>query len=245
MRFRIAPTIFEDYPDVRIGLVIARGLDNHGSDPAITSKVREAEAALVESFREGTVTEHPRIAPWREAYRKFGAKPKKHHSSIENLVRRALKGDALRSINKLVDVYNVVSLRHIVPVGGEDLDRIEGDIVLAQAGEREAPVRLLGGSEERPPGAGEVIYKDDRGAICRRWNWKEADRTKLTEDTQRAVLVIESLAPVSPVGPVGPAGKVELETAVDDLAELIQQHCGGESVTTILDRERPETGLDQ
>jgi len=235
LQFRIAPTIFEDFPEVRIGVVTAQGLDNHGSDPAITSQVREAETALVESFRVGNVTEHPRIAPWREAYRKFGAKPKKHLSSIESLARRAIKGDTLRSINKLVDIYNVVSLRHIVPVGGEDLDRIEGGIVLIHARDNEAPVRLLGEADERSPSSGEVIYKDDRGAICRRWNWKEADRTKLTEDTRRAVLVIESLPPV--------AGD-ELEKAVDDLADLIQRHCGGETVTTILDRERPETGLD-
>lgn len=241
MRFRIAAKIFEDFPEVRIGVVTAHGLDNHGSDPAITSQVREAETALVESFREGNVNEHPRIAPWREAYRKFGAKPKKHRSSIESLARRALKGDMLRSINKLVDIYNIVSLRHIVPVGGEDLDRIDGDIVLIRASEREAPVKLLGEVEERTPAAGEVIYRDDRGAICRRWNWKEADRTKLTEDTRRAVLVIESLPPV---GPAGPAGKVELERAVEELEELIQRHCGGETVTTILDRERPETRLD-
>ncbi len=241
MRFRIAAKIFEDFPEVRIGVVTAYGLDNHGSDPAITKQVREAETALVESFREGNVTEHPRIAPWREAYRKFGAKPKKHLSSIESLARRALKGDTLRSINKLVDIYNVVSLRHIVPVGGEDLDRIDGDIVLIRASESEAPVKLLGEAEERPPAAGEVIYRDDRGAICRRWNWKEADRTKLTEDTRRAVLVIESLPPV---GPVAPVGSIDLERAIDELAELIQRHCGGETVTTILDRERSETRLD-
>ncbi len=223
---------------MRIGVVTAHGLDNHGSDPAITSQVREAEAALVQSFREGNVNEHPRIAPWREAYRKFGAKPKKHLSSIESLARRALKGDTLRSINKLVDIYNVVSLRHIVPVGGEDLDRIEGNIVLTRASDNETPVKLLGDAEGRSPSTGEVIYKDDRGAICRRWNWKEADRTKLTEDTRRAVLVIESLPSVAPVG------SIELERAIDELAELIQRHCSGETVTTILDRERPETGLD-
>ena len=83
---------------MRIGVLSARGLDNHGSDPAIASKMREAESALVDSMRGASVTEHPRIAPWREAYRKFGAKPKKHHSSIESLVRRTLKGDTVRSM---------------------------------------------------------------------------------------------------------------------------------------------------
>jgi lysyl-tRNA synthetase class 2 len=232
--FRIDPAIFEVFPDVRIGVVCAHGLDNRGDSAEITARIRQAETSLVEAFEGASVTEHPRIAPWREAYRKFGAKPKKYPSSIESLARRALRGDNLRPINKLVDIYNFVSLRHVMPVGGEDLDRIEGDILLTYAGESEVPVKLLGESEERPPVSGEVIYKDDGGAICRRWNWKEADRTKLTEDTRNAVLVIESLPPVGPD---------ELETAAGELADLIKNHCRGKTLVSILDSQRSSVEL--
>ena len=179
-----------------LGVIVARGVDNTGEPPGIPAGLRLEEARVRELFAGQPVTEHPRIAVWREAYRKFGAKPKDHPSSIENLVRRVAKGHALPRINPLVDLYNTISLRYLLPAGGEDLDRTAGDVRLTVAGEAEASVRLLGEPEARPPYPGEVIYKDDLGALCRRWNWKEADRTKLTPETRQAILVLEGLPPV-------------------------------------------------
>jgi len=180
------------------------------------------------------VAEHPRIHCWREAYRTFGAKPKKYSSSIENLVRRTLKGDSLRSINPLVDLYNIVSLKHLLPVGGEDLDRIEGDIRLTRARDDEPAIHLLGEKEARAPKAGEVIYTDDLGAICRRWNWKEAERTKLTEDTKRAVLVLEALPPVT---------LNELEEAMAELEKLVRAHTGAVVTGSVLDQSLSECNV--
>jgi DNA/RNA-binding domain of Phe-tRNA-synthetase-like protein len=97
-------------------------------------------------------------------------------------------------------------------------------------------VRLLGEPEERPPYPGEVIYKDDLGALCRRWNWKEADRTKLTPETRRAILVFEGLPPV---------GAEEIAEATGALAALIHAHCGGGMTTGILDRTRPAMELEE
>ena len=180
------------------------------------------------------VTEHPHVACWRDAYRRFGAKPKKYPSSVENLLRRASRGESIRSINKLVDLYNVVSLSHLVPAGGEDLDRIEGDLRLTLATDSEPAVKLLGESDERPPKKGEVIYRDDVGAVCRRWNWKEAERTKLTEETKNAVLVVETLPPVE---------RESLEAALIDLASGVRDHLGGSSQRVILDRDSAEMEL--
>jgi DNA/RNA-binding domain of Phe-tRNA-synthetase-like protein len=129
-----------------------------------------------------------------------------------------------------VDLYNVISLTHLLPVGGEDLDTVEGDIVLTRASSSEPPVKLLGEGEERAPKPGEVIYKDNRGAICRRWNWKEADRTKLTEGTRNAVLVLEALPPIL---------VSELSEAARDLERLVLEHCGGQARVESLDRQRP------
>jgi DNA/RNA-binding domain of Phe-tRNA-synthetase-like protein len=234
-RFLVTPEVFAMFPDAVLGVIVARGLDNTGEPPEILAGLRQEEARVRELFAGQPVTEHPHIAVWREAYRKFGAKPKDHPSSIENLVRRVAKGNTLPRINPLVDLYNTVSLRFLVPVGGEDLDRTQGDIRLTVAGEGEAPVRLLGEPEERPPYPGEVIYKDDLGAICRRWNWKEADRTKLTPETRRAILVIEGLPP---------AGAEEIAEAVGTLAALVHAHCRGEMTTSILDRGRPAMELE-
>lgn len=234
MFLKIIPEIFKLYPNVILGVVIAHNIDNRGSSDEVTALLRDAERDALENLGDRPITEHPCIAPWREAYRKFGAKPKKYPSSIENLVRRISKGDEIRHINKLVDVYNVISLRHLVPVGGEDIDKIEGDILLAIAGENESPVILLGEKEARPPYPNEVIYKDDVETICRRWNWKEVDRTKLTEETRNAFIVIEGLPPV---------GRDKIQKAIDELAGLVRKYCGGEVTTAILDKTNPQVKL--
>lgn len=233
---RIADEIFQQFPDVVLGVVVAHGIDNSGESSAVREQLRREEAQLAGRFAGQQVSEHPQIAPWREAYRAFGAKPKDNPSSIENLVRRVLKGQQLPHINTLVDIYNTISLRFVVPAGGEDLDAIVGDVRLVFAGAGEPPVRLLGEAEERPPRPGEVIYTDDLGAICRRWNWKEADRTKLTEQTTRAFLVVEGLPPV---------GRALVEQATGKLAKLIQTHCGGHVTAAIMDRQHPQADLDR
>jgi DNA/RNA-binding domain of Phe-tRNA-synthetase-like protein len=227
--------IFRTFPEVRIGIAAFRGADNAGERPSLTELLRREQAEAVRRLGASPVSEHPRVAPWREAYRAFGAKPKDHPSSIENVLRRVGKGQALRSVNPLVDLYNVVSLRHLLPVGGEDLAAVEGDVELRFAGDDEPAVRLLGEPEARPPKPGEVIYADRAGSLCRRWNWKEADRTKLTAATTRGFLVIEALPP---------AGRAELDAALADLAALVAEHCGGTVRTGVIDRERATFALD-
>jgi DNA/RNA-binding domain of Phe-tRNA-synthetase-like protein len=232
MKFSATPEFFSLFPDARIVLLIASGVDNHPKGEAEVARLlSEAQASAVTRLGGSPLVEHPRVLCWREAYRAFGAKPKDYPSSIENLLRRALKGEPLRSINPLVDLYNVVSLTHLLPAGGEDLDAIAGDVVLTRASSEEPKVKLLGEAEERSPKPGEVIYKDDRGAICRRWNWKEADRTKLTDETRNAVLVLEAIPPIT---------TEELEAAAHELARRIEDHCGGSVAEELVDRERPE-----
>jgi DNA/RNA-binding domain of Phe-tRNA-synthetase-like protein len=158
----------------------------------------------------------PEIACWRSAYAAFGVKPSKIKSSIENLLRSAGSG-RLRSVNPLVDLYNVVSLKHHLPCGGEDLATIDGPIRLTRAagGEHFVP---LGGSDVEPPPVGAVIYRDDLGVICSCWNWREADRTKLTESTTDALLCIEALPPMT---------EAQLRAAIDELVALVTSHLGG------------------
>ncbi len=234
---RVAPAIFAAFPEARIGVVAFEGVRNDRPDPELGALLERESADAVRRLGAMPVTEHPRIASWREAYRRFGAKPKDHPSSIENLLRRVAKSGPPRRIHPLVDLYNAVSLRHLVPVGGEDLDAVSGDVELRFAGEGEPAVRLLGEPLEsaRAPKVGEVIYADEAGALCRRWNWKEADRTKLTEKTTRGFLVVEALPPV---------GREELDAALADLAALVERHCGGKVRTEVLDRENPSFRLD-
>lgn len=227
-KLRISDSIFAAFPDVLVGVVAFWGANNAGESHALLELLAVEEERAAASLGGAPIPEHPHIAPWREAYRKFGAKPKDHPSSIENLLRRVGKGHRLGHINRLVDLYNVVSLRHRVPVGGEDLDAVVGDVALRFAGDAEPAVRLLGEPPElaRPPKPGEVIYADAAGALCRRWNWKEAERTKLTEGTTRGFLVVEGLPPV---------GRGLVEEALKELSNLMSTHCGGKVHSTVLD----------
>ena len=234
MKLLITDSIFDDFPELVLGVVILHNIDNSQDRAEISEMLRQAEAALPGKFGSTPVIEHPYIATWREAYRKFGAKPKNYPSSVENLTRRVLNGATIGHINNLVSLYNTISLRHILPVGGEDLDKIVGDVLLTRASNNEPPVFLLGESEARPPHAGEIIYKDDAGAICRRWNWKEADRTKLTQETKNAFLVIEALVPVP---------RATVETAIRELADFVKQYCGGTVSTAFLDKDQREIKL--
>jgi DNA/RNA-binding domain of Phe-tRNA-synthetase-like protein len=223
---RVSDDVLRKFPGALVGAAVFLGARNTGESEALTALLRREEDGARKRLATVPAAEHPRIAPWREAYRAFGAKPKDHPSSIESLARRVLKGQALRHVNLLVDLYNAVSLRHLVPVGGEDLAAVDGDIELRFAGDDEPAVRLLGEPEARRPNPGEVIYADRSGALCRRWNWKEADRTKLTEQTTDGLLVVEALPPV---------GRAELEAAVADLAGLVVEYCGAQVRTGILD----------
>jgi len=234
MKLRIDQRIFEQYPEVLLGVLVLRNIDNQGNNEELYELLRNAEKDAIQKIGETPVTEHPNIVPWREAYRKFGAKPKDYPSSIENLLRRILKGEQIRHINKLVDVYNIVSLKHIVPVGGEDTDKIKGDVWLTIAGDNEQKIYLLGEKEERAPYVNEVFYKDESGAICRRWNWKEAERTKLTEETKNAFMVIESLPPV---------GREQINNALGELSTLLKKYTNCEVNSFILDKDNFEVEI--
>ena len=231
MGFRIDKEIFEKFPGLNIGVVIAKGLDNEGSSEEIQGQIAERAEEIRKVLDKEGLSQNPKILAWRQAYSAFGGKPKKNRSSIENLCRLVLSGETPRQINKLVDIYNLISLKHLLPVGGEDLAKVEGNISLAFAGQDEPEVLLLGEKEPRPPKQGEVIYKDNVSAICRRWNWREADRTKLSEQTKDCILVLEGLPPT--------AGK-EVEVATNELNELVQKHCGATTSTAILNSEKQE-----
>lgn len=235
MKLKIDERMFENFHDLVIGVIIAKGIDNNGQLEEVQERLRTLEEDIREKFNAETLSQHPKIDVWRKAYSAFGAKPKEHKSSVENLYCMILQGGNVRHINTLVDLYNLISLQHMVPVGGEDIDKVRGDIILTFAESNENPVLLLGDKESRVPHAGEVIYKDEVSAICRRWNWREADRTKLTAETRNCILVIEGIFPIT---------RKEVERATLELRDLIQEFCRGKLLFNVMDEEKMEIEID-
>ena len=228
MRFIIHDDFWQLFPDARIGVVIARELDNRQTERADIAALLADAATIAAAGLGDDIAAHSAITPWRRAYQTFGIKPSKYRSSIENLLRSA-RAQRIRSVNPLVDLYNTVSLTHLLPCGGEDLAAVRGDIrlELASGGEHFIP---LGAQATEPPQLGEVIYRDDAGVICRCWNWREADRTKLTCSTTDAFLCIEALPP---------SDEPQLRAACAALAGLAHTHLGANTTVELLSRTRP------
>jgi DNA/RNA-binding domain of Phe-tRNA-synthetase-like protein len=197
-QLKIDPRIIEKYPRYTALIVYARGLSNGPGDEYSTTLLRKAEQKQRAMFAAEKPASHPHIAAWREAYKSFGAKPNKFPCSLEALLSRVLKGHDLPTINRLVDIYNAVSIEHMLPVGGEDWDYLTSDLILTLASGEE-PFGAYENGEEAVtfPEPGEVIWVDSAGVTCRRWNWRQCIRTRLTEKTQNVYFVLDRLAPYS------------------------------------------------
>ncbi|MEU4577083.1 phenylalanine--tRNA ligase beta subunit-related protein [Nonomuraea sp. NPDC023979] len=181
-------------PDFAVLAMTAHGLRNGPTDDLTRGWLAEASAHEVQPAK---------IDAWKDAYRAFGAKPQRTRPSVDALTRRL----PLPEINQVVDAYNSISVKHALPIGGEDLDRYSGPPRLVRATGDEASEEALG-----QPEPGEVIWRDDLGVTCRRWNWRQVVRTRLTEETTNAIFLLERLEPMS---------LEELKEAGEELADLL------------------------
>ena len=200
--------VFALRPDYRVLLLAVGGIVLGPGDQASDALLAAAEAAAREALGGGPAEQLPHVTAWRDAYRAFGAKPQRTRNSLEALLRRAPSG--LPRVNRLTDCYNAVSVLHQIPVGGEDLTRYAGPPRLIRAaGDELFDTTADGLAVTEHPEAGEAVWCDDAGVTCRRWNWRQARRTQLREDTSTALFILDALDPVT-----GEA----LHAAADDLA---------------------------
>ncbi|RVX44415.1 DNA/RNA-binding domain of Phe-tRNA-synthetase-like protein [Nonomuraea polychroma] len=193
---RVDDAVFDLRPDFAVLIMTAHGLRNGPTDDRSRAWLAAASEVEVQTVK---------IDAWKDAYRAFGAKPQRTRPSVDALTRRM----PLPEINQAVDAYNSISVKHALPIGGEDLDRYVGPPRLVRAAGDEASEEALG-----TPEPGEVIWRDDVGVTCRRWNWRQVVRTRLTEDTTNAIFLLERLEPMS---------LEELKEAGEELADLLSQ----------------------
>ena len=224
-KFIIEDDFWSLFPNARIGVVVCHGIDNTIKDEdKYKDMILNAEKEALKYLSNPEFSSNEVIKVWREAFQKFKTK-KGARSSIEALLKRVHNGNHLGTINPLVDIYNSISLRYALPCGGEDIDKFVGDIRLTKAVGNEDFI-ILGSEKSEPPYEGEIIYKDNAGAICRCWNWRESVRTMLTENTKNAFLCIEL---------VDERRLEDLESALKNLADIVQDNLGGATSISILD----------
>jgi DNA/RNA-binding domain of Phe-tRNA-synthetase-like protein len=143
------------------------------------------------------------------------------------MARRILKGDPFPKINSLVDLYNSVSLKYLVPMGGHDLDTLEGNIHLRFA-EGWEPFTPMGGGETMTVPKGELVYRDDREVLTRNWVWRQCEKDKTTEKTENIFIPIDIL---------GEVGRERADEIIQELSDRIPRYLGGRIFSSILSRE--------
>lgn len=213
-RLKISPEILEVYPDYIALVIYAENLSNAPSDEYSIKVLREAEELARNRFAGSDLSINPHLSAWHEAFRGFGAKPKKYFCAAEALLRRVLSGETVPAINRIVDAYNAVSIKYAIPVGGEDWSKITGDLKLIRSQGVEPFATMTSNGEQVDfPSIGEIIWADTSGATVRRWNWRQCFRTRITPDTTDAYFVLDRLSPL----------EVEvLKTAGEELVEHLK-----------------------
>lgn len=231
--FIVEDSFWSIFPQAKIGVVVCNGIDNRIRNVKVfQDMLLEAEKEALNHLTLENITSDPVISVWREAYKTFKTK-KGARSSIESLLKRVVNGNHICNINSLVDIYNSISLKYALPCGGEDIDTIVGDLRLTKAKGDESFI-ALGSNKNEPPYEGELIYKDDIGAICRCLNWREASRTMLTEKTKNVFLCIEL---------IDESRYMVFENALKDLSQKISKNLGGTNRIEILNNENPQIAI--
>lgn len=188
----VGPEIFDLRPDYRAISVVADGVDNVAHHPAVD---RYVEETVTRPATPPWTERH--LEAWRTTYRAFGAKPQRTPCSVDTLLMRLGKEGRLPAINAVVDLYNAISVRYAIPVGGENIAAYVGNPRLTRASGGESFDTMKDGqpvTEAVPPS--EVVWTDDRGVTCRRWNWRQGVRTRIDLQTRRAWFVLERLEPM-------------------------------------------------
>jgi DNA/RNA-binding domain of Phe-tRNA-synthetase-like protein len=223
--------IFEKFPSFRRGIVVARKMDNRGPSKELETLLNEALAGAASVPID--LTGDPRTAVWNETYRELGCNPNKFPPAHLALLKRIQKpGVTLPFINKAVAIMNDNSIRGVLPVGGDDL-HLAGEILeLRPAVGNERFTPLNDPEKTEHPDPGEIIYvvAKTQEVMCRRWNWRNGFRTRITEQTEAIVMNIDGL---------GVDSEKRATFVRDRVARMLEQYCSAEVETALLTPAEP------
>ena len=227
MFYRIAEEVFEKLPDMCVGVVVVRGLDNRIRYPRIAELLCSGIAEREAYFEGKKVKEDPLILPYREAFRAVEINPNKFLCSIEALFTRIAKKKGFPEINAIVDLGNAVSLKYGLPIGAHDLATMkEGlEVRLAQENDTFLP---FGGTETEKPDPGEVVYVSGTEVRTRLWTWRQSEIGKISEETSDVLFPIDGFVGVN---------EAAVRAAMGEFAVLLQEIFGAKTVLGFVDKD--------
>ena len=230
MPFKVEPKIFAMFPGLRLAVAVARGVDNTAKDAALIEAWQRAWTSTPAQIGGGDRQSHPRIKPWRDAWKRIGVSSKRFPCSIESLVKRALKGGTPFSINPIVDFYNTVSLHHIAPAGAFDLAEMNNSIELRLTRSGDT-FQALDEQDSEPAPEGETAYATESVVLTRHFVWKQSLQALVRPTTTDVFLVSEVLGELPDA--VAPSVRKNFE-------EGLKAYFGVGCTSFVLDRDHPE-----
>ena len=218
------PAVLAQFPRLHVAALHAGGLANGASAPGLLEEYADAQRAARERLQATAIAEIPSIAAWRRVFSQFGAKPTQHRNAAEALLRRLDKQGEIPSIGTLVDIGNLASIRHAVPVAFFDLAGIEGGLTVRFA-EGSEPFTDLGTTDAGHPDAGEVVFVDRSGVVsARRWCWRQSAQSATRETTSDALIVVEAQHE---------AARDDVSAAASDIAALLARYQPASQIETL------------
>jgi DNA/RNA-binding domain of Phe-tRNA-synthetase-like protein len=225
-----------DFPTFRVAVAALRGLrGGEGPNDGIETLIAAAEAEGQALVRTQLPAELPEIQAWRAAYRAFGSKKTGYRNSCEALLRRLAQQGTLPRVSPLVDLYNALSVKYRIPAGADDLAKLAPPLAFRTAREGDSFFDLANEGLDDPPRAGEVVYADSEKCLCRRWNWRQDARSRVTAETRDAVVVLQTLEE---------DGTARLTAAAEELACAAADHLGARCSWAIASAATPQVTLD-
>lgn len=233
--FEVEPAVWDRFPGLRLPVAVGRGLDLRTAVPAVTERWRATWAGASRHAQQGSPQAHPLVRPWRERFSAMGVSGKQFPSSVEALLRRAMKGGEPFAINPLVDFYNTVSLEFLVPAGGFDLADVRQplELRLTRAGDR---FQALDSDAAEVVAPGEVAYASGAEVLTRHFVWRQSRRALVGERTSDAFLVAEVLPECGPDAAAA---------VLDAFAGGLRAYFGVEPVAFIVDQGTPAPDDDR
>lgn len=228
--FQYHPEIIKRFPSIVGGVIYARGMANGPAPQALQAAFQAEQQATLQRIGAIPLSQVESLAAWRSAFREFGVEPTQYRSAAEALLRRLTKKGDIPSINTLVDIGNLVSIRYALPTAVFDLRAIQGTLTVhfADGSER---YTMLGESEVAHPESGEVVFSDETGLVmARRWCWRQSEQSAAQPDTTTAIITIEAHHSNA---------HRDIEAALNDLLALLNTYAGGNFTTNILDERHP------
>jgi len=228
---RVDKRIFDKFPDFRRGIVVARKMDNRGGSKELESLLGQALAGAAADPID--LKGDPRTVAWSDAYRELGCNPNKFPPAHLALLKRVQKpGVSIPFINKAVAIMNDNAIRGVLPVGGDDLMRAGKILELRPADGSERFTPLSSPDKIEHPDPEEIIYVavETGEVMCRRWNWRNGFKTRITEETESMVMNIDGL---------GEGSEERAISVRDRVARMLEEYCGAQVETALLSPFEP------